>query len=136
MLIELEADFWNHVQQKTPPPLDGSSASEKFLAERFPSSNPKSKIALPASAVDLISQYDEACEQMKAITEKKQYAENLLKEMMGDNEIGTVKDRIVTWKSVTQERLDSKTLKAEHPTLYKKYANKTSYRRFSIKATE
>ena len=136
MLIELEADFWNHVQQKTPPPLDGSSASEKFLAERFPSSNPKSQIALPTSAVDLISQYDEACEQLKEIAEKKQYAENLLKEMMGDNEIGTVKDRIVTWKSVTQERLDSKTLKAEHPTLYKKYANKTSYRRFSIKATE
>lgn len=136
MLIELEANFWNHVQQKIPPPLDGSSASEKFLAERFPISNPKSKIVLPASAVDLISQYDEACEQLKKITEQKQYAENLLKEMMGDNEIGTVKDRIVTWKSVTQERLDSKTLKAEHPTLYKKYANKTSYRRFSIKATE
>lgn len=136
MLIELEANFWNHVQQKIPPPLDGSSASEKFLAERFPISNPKSKIVLPASAVDLISQYDEACEQLKEITEQKQYAENLLKEMMGDNEIGTVKDRIVTWKSVTQERLDSKTLKAEHPTLYKKYANKTSYRRFSIKAKE
>ena len=136
MLIELEADFWNHVQQKTPPPLDGSSASEKFLAERFPSSNPKSQIALPASAVDLISQYDEACEQLEEIAEKKKYAENLLKEMMGNNEIGTVKDRIVTWKSVTQERLDSKTLKAEHPTLYKKYANITSYRRFSIKAKE
>ena len=136
MLIELEADFWNHVQQKTPPPLDGSIASEKFLAERFPSSNPKSKIVLPESAVDLISQYDEACEQLKEITEKKQYAENRLKEMMGNNEIGTVKDRIVTWKSVTQERLDSKTLKAEHPTLYKKYANITSYRRFSIKAKE
>ena len=74
--------------------------------------------------------------QLKAATEKKQYAENLLKEMMGDNEIGTVWNRIVTWKCVTQERLDSKTLKAEHPTLYKKYANKSTYRRFSIKATE
>ena len=136
MLIELETDFWNHVQQKTPPPLDGSSASANFLAERFPNGNPKSKIALPASAIELISQYDEACEQLKEIAEKKQYAENLLKEMMGNKEIGTVKDRIVTWKSVTQERLDSKTLKAEHPTLYKKYANITSYRRFSIKAKE
>ncbi len=53
--------------------------------------------------------------------------------MMGENEIGTVGDRVITWKSVTQERLDSKTLKSEHPTLFKKYANKTSYRRFSIK---
>jgi len=36
MLIELEADFWKHVQDNTPPPLDGSDASAKFLAARFP----------------------------------------------------------------------------------------------------
>ena len=70
MLIELEKDFWNHVQTRTPPPLDGSNATAKFLAERFPNSKPKSKISLPASAADLITQYDEACEQLKAITEK------------------------------------------------------------------
>ena len=46
----------------------------------------------------------------------------------------TAGDRIITWKPVSQERLDIKTLKAEHPALYKKYANKTSFRRFSIKA--
>ena len=54
--------------------------------------------------------------------------------MLGNNEIGTSGERVITWKSITQERLDTKTLKAEHPTLYKKYANKTSYRRFTIKA--
>jgi predicted phage-related endonuclease len=54
--------------------------------------------------------------------------------MLGEHEAGILGDRIITWKTVAQERLDSKTLKVEHPTLYKKYANKTSYRRFSIKA--
>jgi len=134
MLIELETAFWNHVQDCTPPPLDGSNASAKFLAERFHDSIPKSHITLPDSAADLLAQYDEACEQLEIITEQKQQAENLLKEMMGENEIGTAGDRIVTWKSVSQERLDSKTLKVEHPALYKKYANKSSYRRFTIKA--
>lgn len=135
MLIDLEADFWEHVQSETPPPLDGSDASVKFLAERFPSSVPKSKIALPDSALDLLQRYDTACEQLETWKGQKQEAENLLKQMMGENEIGTVGDRVITWKSVSQERLDSKTLKAEHPTLYKKYANKSSYRRFSIKDT-
>ncbi len=134
MLIELEADFWKHVEEMTPPPLDGSDASAKFLAGRFPSSTPQSHIALPDTAVYLLAQYDDACEQLEAITEQKQKAENLLKEMMGANEVGTAGDRVITWKSVSQERLDSKTLKAEHPTLYKKYTNKTSYRRFTIKA--
>jgi len=134
MLIKLESDFWNHVQDGTPPPLDGSDASAKFLSERFPNSVPLSQIKLPDTAEDLLLQYDEACEQLDEITERKRRAENLLKEMMGENEVGTAGGRIISWKSVFQERLDSKTLKAEHPILYKKYANKTSYRRFSVKA--
>ena len=134
MLTELEADFWARVEQELPPPLDGSDASAKFLAGRFPDSVPRSQIALPDAAASLIRQYDTACERLKAITEQKQEAENLLKEMLGDNETGTAGDRIVTWKSIVQERLDSRTLKAEHPLLFKKYVNKTSYRRFSIKA--
>lgn len=134
MLIDPEADFWRHVQDCTPPPLDGSDASAKFLAQRFPNSTPKSSITLPDAAAELLAQYDEACEELEDAAERKQKAENLLKEMLGVNEVGTVGDRIVTWKSVSQERLDSRTLKAEHPTLYKKYANQTSYRRFSIKA--
>ena len=134
MLIELETAFWNHVQDGTPPPLDGSDASAKFLAERFHDSIPKSHITLPDTAADLLAQYDEACEQLEIVTEQKQKAENLLKEMMGENEVGTAGERVITWKSVSQELLDSKTLKAEHPALCKKYTNKTSYRRFTIKA--
>lgn len=133
MLIELESAFWSHVQNCTPPPLDGSDASAKFLSERFPSSVPKSQIDLPDTAADLLAQYNEACEQLEAVTERKQRAENLLKEMLGENEVGTSGRHIITWKSITQERLDSKTLKAEHPALCKKYTNKTSYRRFTIK---
>ena len=134
MLIQLETDFWNHVQDGTPPPLDGSDASAKFLAKRFPNSRPKSHIILPETADELLAQYDEACEELEAVTERKQKAENLLKEMIGENEVGTAGDRVITWKSVSQERLDSKTLRAEHPVLYKKYVNQTSYRRFSVKA--
>ena len=134
MLIQLEADFWQHVESAVPPTLDGSEASVKFLAKKFPDSIKKSQIILPDTAADLISQYNEACEKLKAVTEQKQEAENLLKEMIGENETGTVGNWVIDWKSISQERLDSKTLKAEHPVLYKKYANKTSYRRFSVKS--
>ena len=134
MLVQLEADFWQHVQNETPPPLDGSNASARFLAERFPNSISNSRIELPNQAEHLIHQYDEASQQIKALTERKQEAENLLKEMLGSHETGTTGDHLVTWKNVVQERLDTKTLKAEHPTLYKKYANQTSCRRFTIKS--
>jgi len=136
MLILLETDFWEHVQSLKPPPPDGSEASAKFLAERFPDSTPKSCIMLPDTADALLLQYDTACEELESATERKREAENLLKEMLGENEAGTAGGRTVTWKTVLQERLDSKTLKAEHPALYKKYAAQTSYRRFSVGAAE
>ena len=134
MLIQLEADFWKHVESAVPLTLDGSEASAKFLAKKFPDSVTKSQIMLPDTAADLINQYNEACEKLKTVTEQKQEAENLLKQMIGENETGTVGNWVIDWKSISQERLDSKTLKAEHPVLYKKYANKTSYRRFSVKS--
>lgn len=134
MLIELEAGFWNHVENRIPPPLDGSDASKNFLSGRFPSSRPQSHITLPDTAAELLAQYDEACAELELATERKQLAENLLKEMMGENEVGTSGEHIITWKNVCQERLDGKTLKAEHPKLCKKYTSQTSYRRFTIKA--
>lgn len=135
MLIQLEKDFWRHVQENIPLPMDGSQAAASLLTQKFPDSKPKSHITLPEGAMELIERYDQACEQLDIITQQKREAENRLKEMIGEHEIGTVGNRIVTWKSISQERLDSKTLKAEHPVLYQKYTNRTSYRRFSIKAT-
>ena len=136
VMIHLEAEFWGHVQDGTPPPLDGSEASARLLAEQFPASIPQSQITLPDTATDLLRQYDTACEQLEVLEGKKREAENLLKQMLGANETGTARGRVITWKNVTQERLDSKTLKAEHPALYQKYANQTSYRRFSVQAAE
>lgn len=134
MLIHLEADFWEHIVNNTPPPLDGSEASEKFLSDRYPESIPQSRIILPPEADVLIKEYDKETAILNEAAERRQRAENLLKEMLGDNENGTSENRIISWKSIFQERFDSKSLKAEHPDLYKKYVNRISYRKFSIRA--
>jgi len=132
-LIQLESTFWGHVQSNVPPSLDGTDASAKFLKSRFPDSVPLSKIELPPTALSLVRKYDEANAKVDEYASHKQEAENLLKQMLGEHEAGTIGDRIITWKTVTQERIDTKTLKAEHPILCRKYANKTSSRRFSVK---
>ena len=134
ILIRLETAFWQGIQDNIPPALDGSDASSKFINERFPNSRPLSTVALPITAANLLHQYDAACEQLDRLTEQKIEAENLLKQMMGDNEAGIIGERLITWKSFTQERLDTKTFKTKHPKLYKRYINKTSSRRFSVKA--
>lgn len=136
MLIELESRFWEYVKNGTPPPIDGSDACAKYLAEKYSNSTSKAAIELPLEAEKLLKDYNSACEKLNAITEEKQLAENKLKQLLGDNEVGAIGSSIVSWKSVSQERLDTKTLKSEHPTLYKKYANTTTYRRFSVKSAE
>jgi putative phage-type endonuclease len=131
-LIKIESDFWKLVEDGTPPPMDGSDASKELLSRLYPKSNNEA-IELPKSALELIEERDHWAEQEKLMAEKKQEAENKLKQLLGDNEVGWVGERKVTWKTVTSQRLDTKKLQAEHPDIYAKYVTESSYRRFSIK---
>jgi len=125
-LIRYERDFWTHVQDDVPPALDGSDACAKFLNQRYPNSVPLSKIVLPESATDLIRQYSEADEQLDALTTQKQQATNLLKQMLGENEIGVIGDDSIKWLTITQERFNSKLLQTEQPEIYAKYTVNTN----------
>ncbi len=131
MIISLEEAFWENVKNGTPPPVDGSDACADFLAKKF-SESTKTQIDLPDSAIQIVRDYESASDQISKLTEQKTAAENQLKEMLGNNEIGTIGDIRVAWKSVSQERLNSKLLKTECPEIYSEYASKTTYRRFSI----
>ena len=133
MLIKLESEFWDKVQSNTPPQIDGSEASAKFLAEKFEECKAGTAIDLPDTAAELITQYEAVSEQLDILTEQKRQAENQLKEMLGSNEVGTVGSSTIAWKPISQERIDTKKLKTDYPELYKQYANKVTYRRFSIR---
>lgn len=107
ILIELERRFWHHVETRTPPPLDGSEASTELLSRLYPQGN-KAKISLPDEALPLITQYEEDSQEEKAAEERKNEAANKLKSLLGENETGSIGDRIVTRKTIGSERLNSK----------------------------
>lgn len=132
MLIELEKRFWNYVVTNTPPPIDGSIASTSFISKLYPVAKDTS-ITLPDESLALIEQYEEAVELEKQATEKKDAAANKLKEMLKENDTGIINGRVVSWKTIESERLDTKRFKQEQPELYSSYSNKSTYRRFTIK---
>ena len=70
---------------------------------------------------------------MERVTEQKQEAANLLKQMLGASETGTVGDSAITWKNVSQERFDSKLFESEQPDIHKQYMRKSTHRRFIVK---
>jgi putative phage-type endonuclease len=133
MIIKLEEDFWNHVLNNTPPPLDGSEASTKLLNQLYPNSKETLKKSLPDEAIDLIMQYSDSKEKESQSSEKKDEAANKLKALLGDFECGVINDKTITWKSVTSEKFDTKKFQIDNPELYKNYLLKSSCRRFSIK---
>ncbi|GIO03421.1 hypothetical protein J5TS2_40890 [Brevibacillus halotolerans] len=133
-LIQAESSFWNnHVIPKVPPLLDGSEASTNFLKQLYPEARPDTQTDLPYEAVQLLEQLELAKKDEKEIKERVIELENRLKEMLGNYEIGRVKNYMVIWKNVFSDRPDTKALAADHPELYEKYLKTSVYRRFSIK---
>lgn len=133
LLINLEKRFWDCVENNTPPSLDGSNASKELLSRLYPTGKTKDVITLPSEAIDLIKQYEEANGSENEVILKKNEAANKLKEMLGENQYGSVGNRTVCWTNVNSEKLDINSLKAEQPEIYSKFLLKSSYRRFSIK---
>jgi len=136
-LIEIEREFWRHVETGTPPPPDGSDDAKELLARMYPDADPDSIAVLPTDAEELIRQYHEAKAAEKAAAARRQEAENRLKALLGDRAIGRLHGvDVVTWKPVTQTRIDTKRLKAEKPDIYQQYATTTTYRRFEVKEVD
>ncbi|MFC4712266.1 YqaJ viral recombinase family protein [Planococcus dechangensis] len=132
-LIDIEEDFWvNHVLAEEPPVFDGSDASSNLLKALYPEENPTSEIKLGKDVEQMLDAIDQLNEDMKICKTQKQEYENQIKAMMGENEKGFTLNRVVKWKSYQTNKLDTKSLKADHPKLYKQYTNTSTARRFTV----
>lgn len=132
-LIQTESDFWQMIENRTPPAVDGSVSSSDVLKLLYPESAPDTETVLPIDAIELIEAYEAASADEKAATARKDEAANKLKAMLGDLECGRVGDRKITWKTIRSTRLDSKALKEAHPDICEEFEKESSYRRFTIK---
>lgn len=134
MIIAAEKEFWeNHVEKRIPPALDGSSAAEKYLNEKYKQSD-------PSISVDLKSEYAEKIETLmrlnadiKALEEQKKEIENNIKNELGQAEKGYINDYEISWKQVTSNRVDTKLLKSKYEDIYKEVCKESASRRFRVK---
>lgn len=132
-LIELESQFWDMVQSQTPPPMDGSDSAGNVLKLLYPESIADTSVELPSEAKELILNRDALKRQVKELEFLVADAENKLKAMLGESETGRIGDYLVTWKTVTSNRVNTKKLKDEHLDIYRECCNESSHRRFDVK---
>lgn len=130
---KLAAAFWNCVIMRTPPSADGSAATSEFLNLLYPKSSNTTPLILPQEADAWIQEYLSAKADADAAEERKRLAENLLKEVIGNHEkAASPSGRQVIWKTIESSRLDANRLKKEEPTIWERYSNTATSRRFSV----
>lgn len=78
MIVSAEKDFWeNFIVKNVPPPLDGSTAAEKYVKERYK---------------DKIKNYFELKKTIKELEVQAKEIENNVKLELGEEEIGYTPD--------------------------------------------
>lgn len=135
-LEEAEIRFWERVEKREMPDIDGSDSCTKALQERF-SGGKAEPVILPKESMELLKRFDELKELEADVKNQKQEIQNKLCAMLGDSETGLAGEgedtRKISWKTVAgRVTIDSKRLKAEMPDVYTQYSKKSAdYRRFS-----
>jgi putative phage-type endonuclease len=134
MIFDAEIHFWKyHVQQGHAPELDGSSAAEQYLKEKYDQAEKDKEIVLPGEYKNLLLQYEKVKEDEKLLKTARTEIENKIKAELKDAESGITDSFLVTWKNQSQQRVDTKSLKEKFPDIYKEVLKETSFRKFAVK---
>lgn len=127
--------FWNyHVKQLIQPELSGTDADSDFVKEQSPEAVKNAEITLVDDEMDELAETIVAGKaQIKELEKVVKEAENRIKDVMKDHEIGYTADRIIKWSQRKQVRVDTDKLKTEYPEIFGKCNKTISYRVFTVK---
>lgn len=133
-LVEQERQFWELVENDTPPAPDGSDATLSAIGARFPAANAvEESVTLSEKALAMLRSIDEIDAQIKELTEAKKTAQAAVQLELQDYVYGDVGEYSVSWKPQKRTTVDTKRLKAELPEVYEQYTKTAESRVFRTK---
>lgn len=134
LLIELAADFVEHLRRGACPSPDGSLSAREALTDRFPRQEPGRVYRLTGFEWETAKQLRLLRAQAKEVERQITKLENRVK--LCDPEAETFIDPFdqpyATWKEVKARRLDTKLFQSERPELADLFTRETTSRRFTI----
>lgn len=134
IIINAQKEFWNEfVKKDIPPALDGSSAAERYIKERYLQAETETVVDLSHEYISKIESLNTLKEQSKFIDTQIKEIENQIKNEMKTSSLAAVGNYQIKWNNVTSNRLDSKALKEKHPAIYEEFTKSSISRRFAIK---
>lgn len=119
-IAELEAkavEFWDMVQRKAPPPVDGAAATTRALKALHPDDNGKT-VALDDDAATTAAKLEEQKAEAKKAESEANRLENILREKLGDNTFGALPDgRTISLKTTSRKGYTSTVAPTTYRTL-------------------
>lgn len=104
MLIAAGEQLWEHVQDGTAPPVDGSRAARKWLAARYPDADPDARLELSDEDVAALREKLSVDEQIARLQKISDQVENQIKAKLGKAATGTYGGKpYCTWKSIERK---------------------------------
>lgn len=133
LLIERERELWEeHVMKRIPPLPTGTDTDDEAIDAMFPVGD-EEREAIDLTAMNGDFEALALYKAEKAAVERKiNEIEESIKLKLGKAEKGFSGAYNVSWKTFTQNRIDSKRLKAEQPKLYAAYCKANPTRRFTV----
>lgn len=133
-LVEAEENFWcKHVVPGVMPDPDGSGICDEVLMRYFPAARESAALKL-AGFDDKLSRREEILSSIKVLEKEKNRIEQEVKLAMKDYERAVSEKYHISWSNVSSSKLDTKRMKEEKPEIYGEYTEKSSFRRFQVKA--
>jgi len=130
-LIQIEKNFWEeNVLKRIPPAMVGGEKETDVLKQKYPDAI--GEINLHPKALEYVTKRREADKVIKEYEKIKDSADNELRLLMGEFEIGYIGDIKIRYPKISKELIDIKKLKQEMPEIYKKYIYKSESRRLYI----
>lgn len=131
-LIQAETEFWQLVQKKEPPAVDGTPSTSETLKEIYTES--KNAYLDFFGEEKQITQYLDLDRMIKNLTKEKSRIEQHMKERLGHYETGRTEGFTVSWKAQTRSTLDLKRFLEDHPEIdLEPYYKRTKFRVFQVK---
>ena len=136
-LITLEQQFWNLVEQKIPPAVDGSDSADKALRALFPQDSEECQdFSTDRSLCTLFEDYLDTKGQAERLKAEEDRLKQQLQMAMGSCSKAVFETGCITWRKAKDSvTLDTKRLLAEHPEYLENYGvSKPGSRRFVVQA--
>lgn len=129
ILLDAEAEFWKRVQDRVPPPVDGSESTTEALKQLYAHTRPDAVVDL-SDAHAVLVEWRTLKARRAGLDEEITRHENILKQKLGDAEVGVYNGAVaVTWKAHSRKSFNKKAAEKEHPTLIAAYTEESTVRR-------